>query len=144
MLDVLLVEDSPGDARLTQEAFAGSNPNVRIHTAWDGVEALSFLNREGPHVDAPRPAIILLDLNLPRIDGRSVLAHIKGSPALNSIPTLILTTSKAEIDIANSYRLGANCYLVKPAQWDAFESLVRSINELWLTKVQLPPIPRAS
>ena len=138
-LQVLLVEDSPGDVRLTQEAFREANPSVRLHVASDGVEAMSFLRRESEHTQAPRPDLVLLDLNLPRMDGREVLAQIKGDLQLRMIPTVILTTSDSAADIANSYRLQANCYLSKPQQLDAFESLVRCINEFWLTRAQLPP-----
>lgn len=137
-MHVLLVEDSPGDVRLTQEAFREANPSIHLHVATDGVEAMAFLKREGVHVNAPRPGIILLDLNLPRMDGREVLARIKMDQSLQTIPTVILTTSDAEADITKSYQLKANCYLTKPVQLDEFESLVRSINEFWLTKVRLP------
>ncbi len=144
-LDVLLVEDSPGDVRLTQEVFRDANmsahlPNmaIHLHVAADGVEAMAFLRREGANELAPRPDLILLDLNLPRMDGREVLAHIKEDPSLRTIPTVILTTSDAEADIVKSYQLQANCYLSKPVQLDAFENLVRSINDFWLTKVKLP------
>jgi CheY-like chemotaxis protein len=137
-LDVLLVEDSPGDVRLTQEAFREANKTIHLHVAADGVEAMAFLRREGTHGQAPRPDLILLDLNLPKMDGREVLAHIKGDEGLKSIPTVILTTSDAEADIVKSYQLRANCYLTKPVQLDAFESLVKSINDFWLTKVKLP------
>lgn len=143
-ISVLLVEDSPGDVRLTEEAFRDANPNVQLHIASDGVEAMAYLHREGSHLESPRPDLILLDLNLPRMDGREVLALIKADDSLRTIPTLILTTSEAEVDIANSYRLRANSYLTKPARWDAFENLVRSINEFWLTKAKLPPTPRES
>jgi two-component system, chemotaxis family, response regulator Rcp1 len=136
--DVLLVEDSPGDVRLTQEAFRDANPRVQLHVATDGVEAMYFLKHEGTQADAPRPDLILLDLNLPKMDGREVLAQIKGDPELQTIPTVILTTSDAETDIARSYLLQANCYLTKPVQFDAFENLVRSINEFWLTTAKLP------
>jgi chemotaxis family two-component system response regulator Rcp1 len=136
---LLVVEDSPGDVRLTQEAFRGVNKSVHLHVASDGVEAMAFLRHEGPHIDAPRPDLILLDLNLPKMDGREVLARIKGDESLKTIPTVILTTSEAEADIVKSYQLQANCYLVKPVQFDAFESLVKSINDFWLTKVRLPP-----
>jgi CheY-like chemotaxis protein len=136
--NVLLVEDSPGDVRLTQEAFHDANPSVQLHVVTDGVEAMSFLRREGGRVNAPRPDIILLDLNLPKMDGREVLAHIKEDDDLKTIPTVILTTSAAEADIVKSYQLQANCYLTKPVQLDAFESLVKSINDFWLTKVKLP------
>jgi chemotaxis family two-component system response regulator Rcp1 len=137
-IEVLLVEDSPGDVRLTQEAFHGANPAVHLNVAADGAEAMEFLNREGKYTSAPRPDLILLDLNLPKMDGRQVLAQIKAHSILKTIPTVILTTSDAEADIAKSYELNANCYLRKPVQLDAFESLVESINEFWLTEVRLP------
>jgi chemotaxis family two-component system response regulator Rcp1 len=137
-MEVLLVEDSPGDVRLTQEAFRDANPSIRLHVATDGVEAMTFLRREGIHADAPRPDLILLDLNLPKMDGREVLAHIKEDDMLKTIPTVILTTSDAEADIVKSYQLQANCYLSKPVQLDVFESLVGSINDFWLNKVKLP------
>lgn len=138
IIDVLLVEDSPGDVRLTQEAFREANGSIRLHVAADGVEAMAFLNREGANASAPRPDLILLDLNLPRLDGREVLALIKESESLKTIPTVILTTSESEADIVTSYQLQANCYLSKPVQLDAFESLVGSINDFWLNKVKLP------
>jgi chemotaxis family two-component system response regulator Rcp1 len=137
-IEVLLVEDSPGDVRLTQEAFREANISIRLHVAPDGVEAMAFLRKEGLHAQAPRPDIILLDLNLPKMDGREVLAQIKEDSDLRTIPTVILTTSDAEVDILKSYQLQANCYLSKPVQLDAFESIVRSINDFWLTKVKLP------
>jgi CheY-like chemotaxis protein len=137
-LQVLLVEDSPGDIRLTQEAFRDANASIQLHVAFDGVEAMAFLRREGTHVRAPRPDLILLDLNLPRMDGREVLAQIKSDDCLKTIPTVILTTSQEEGDITKSYQLHANCYLNKPVQLDAFESLVRIINDFWLTMVKLP------
>ena len=137
-IQVLLVEDSPGDVRLTQEAFRDANGSINLNVASDGVEAMAFLRQEGVHSGAPRPELILLDLNLPKMDGREVLAHIKESPILKTIPTVILTTSEAEVDIVKSYQLQANCYLSKPVQLDAFEALVRSINDFWLTKVKLP------
>ena len=137
-IEVLLVEDSPGDVRLTQEAFRDANTSIRLHVASDGVEAMAFLRKEGIHANAPRPELILLDLNLPKMDGRAVLAHIKENPNLKTIPTVILTTSDAEVDIVKSYQLQANCYLSKPVQLDAFEALVKSINDFWLTKVKLP------
>jgi chemotaxis family two-component system response regulator Rcp1 len=138
VIEVLLVEDSPGDVRLTQEAFREANKSIHLHVASDGVEAMAFLRREGIHAQAPRPEIILLDLNLPKMDGRQVLALIKEDASLKTIPTVILTTSEAEADIVKSYQLQANCYLSKPAQLDAFENLVKSINDFWLTKVKLP------
>ena len=136
--EVLLVEDSPGDVRLTQEAFHAACGSIRLHVACDGVEAMAFLRQEGAHYSAPRPDLILLDLNLPRMDGREVLAHIKADDNLKLIPTVILTTSDSEADIVKSYQLQANCYLSKPVQLDAFNSLVTSINDFWLTKVKLP------
>lgn len=117
-IEVLLVEDSPGDVRLTQEAFREASGSIHLHVAVDGVEAMAFLKHEGIHVNAPRPDLILLDLNLPRMDGREVLAHIKEDATLRSIPTVILTTSEAEADIVKSYQLQANCYLSKPVQLD--------------------------
>ena len=137
-LEVLLVEDSPGDVRLTREVFREANMAINLHVAADGVEAMAFLRREGSHVDAPRPDLILLDLNLPRMDGREVLVHIKEDVNLRAIPTVILTTSEAEADVLKSYQLQANCYLSKPVQLEAFESLVKSINDFWLTKARLP------
>jgi two-component system, chemotaxis family, response regulator Rcp1 len=137
-IEVLLVEDSPGDVRLTQEAFRDANKSVRLHVAADGVEAMAFLRHQGNHSHAPRPDLILLDLNLPKMDGREVLAHIKSDNSLKTIPTIILTTSEAEVDIARSYQLQANCYLSKPVQLDQFETLVKSINDFWLTRVKLP------
>jgi two-component system, chemotaxis family, response regulator Rcp1 len=137
--DVLLVEDNPGDVRLTREALLAVNEEVRLHAAADGVEALEFLRRKGAHANAPRPDLILLDLNLPRMDGREVLAHIKSDDGLKSIPTVILSTSEAEADVLESYHLQANCYLkTKPLQWEQFESLVKGFNDFWLTRVMLP------
>jgi len=137
-IEVLLVEDNPGDVRLTKEAFLEANKTINLHVASDGVEAMAFLRRTGAHGRAPRPDLILLDLNLPRMDGREVLAHIKQDVSLKLIPTVILTTSNAEADIVKSYQLQANCYLTKPVQLEAFEALVKSINDFWLTKVKLP------
>ncbi len=139
-IDVLLVEDSPGDIRLTQEAFRAANSDIRLHVAMDGVEALAFLGQEGAHADAPRPDLILLDLNLPKKDGREVLKHIRADERLKSIPTVILTTSDAVIDINQSYKLQANSYLSKPVQLDKFESVVRSINDFWFEKAKLPQV----
>jgi len=131
---VLLVDDSPGDVRLTREAFHAANPAVTISVASDGVEAMDLLAGEAPL----RPDLILLDLNMPRMDGREVLARIKADDALRIIPTIILTTSAAEADILMSYQLHANCYVSKPVHLEAFESLVRSISDFWLTRVKLP------
>jgi CheY-like chemotaxis protein len=138
-LQVLLVEDNPGDVRLTQEAFHDANRAVHLHVTSDGVEAMAFLNREGAHAQAPRPGLILLDLNLPKMDGREVLAQIKSNDELKTIPTVILTTSKADADILKCYQLQANCYLVKPVELGDFESLVKGISDFWLTRVRLPP-----
>ena len=137
-IEVLLVEDSPGDVRLTTEAFRDANRLIHLHVASDGVEAMAFLRHEGKYVDVPRPHFILLDLNLPKMDGREVLAHIKNDESLKTIPTIILTTSTAEEDIIRSYQLQANCYLSKPVQLDEFESVVKSINDFWLTRAKLP------
>jgi CheY-like chemotaxis protein len=138
-LEILLVEDSPGDVRLTQEAFRTVGSCINLHVAVDGVAAMAFLRREGSHGQAPRPDFILLDLNLPKMDGREVLALIKKDMGLRSIPTIILTTSEAEADILKSYQLQANCYLNKPVQLDAFEKVVRNVNDFWLTMAKLPP-----
>jgi two-component system, chemotaxis family, response regulator Rcp1 len=138
-LDILLVEDSPGDVRLTQEAFREAGTRIHLHVAPDGVAAMAFLKRQGRHRDAPRPDFILLDLNLPKMDGREVLTLIKEDSNLKTIPTIILTTSEAEADVLKSYQLHANCYLNKPVQLDAFETVVRTINDFWLTMAKLPP-----
>lgn len=137
-IHILLVEDSPGDVRLTQEAFREINVSISLHVVPDGVEAMKFLRNEASHSDAPRPDLILLDLNLPMLDGREVLALIKADDALKSIPIVILTTSEAEADIVNGYQLQANCYLSKPFQLELFEGLIRSINDFWLTRAKLP------
>jgi len=137
-LTVLLVEDSPGDARLVREVLHGTNNSLHVVVASDGVEALTLLARTGNYVHAPRPDLILLDLNLPKIDGHAVLAHIKRDAGLKSIPTVILTTSDSEADIAQSYQLQANCYLSKPVELSTFEKLLRGINDFWLTRAALP------
>jgi CheY-like chemotaxis protein len=143
-LEVLLVEDNPGDVRLTREAFRDAQALIRLHVAFDGVDAMEFLNRQAAHAGVPRPDLILLDLNLPRMDGREVLAHIKKDDSLRMIPVVILTTSEDEADIVKSYELQANCYLKKPVEFEAFERLVRSINDFWLTTVRLPQQKQAS
>ena len=137
-VEVLLVEDSPGDVRLTRDAFRETNESIRLHVAVDGVEAMDFLKKRGAFVDSPRPDFILLDLNIPKMDGREVLAQIKRDNDLKTIPTIILTTSDSEADIKKSYELQANCYLNKPVQLEDFESVVKSINDFWTTKVKLP------
>jgi len=143
-IEVLLVEDSPGDVRLMQEVFRVANSLVRLHVVNDGVEAMAFLRQWGEHANCPRPDLILLDLNLPKMGGLDVLAQIKEDAGLKTIPTVILTISDAEADIAKGYRLQANCYLRKPVQLEAFEMLVRSINDFWLTKAKLPPQAQAA
>ena len=137
-IHVLLVEDSPGDVRLTREALNEANPGIQLSVVNDGVEAMSFLNQEDGHSEAPRPDLILLDLNLPLMDGREVLTKIKADETLKTIPTIILTTSEAEADISKSYQLQANSYLCKPVQLDKFESLVKSINDFWMMNAKLP------
>lgn len=136
--DVLLVDDSPGDVRLTREALRETNRDIRVHVAADGVEAMAFLRQQGDHAQAPRPDLILLDLNLPRMDGREVLAWIKRDAALKAIPTIILTTSDSESDIVKSYQLQANAFLSKPVRLEAFDRLIKSVNDFWLTEVKLP------
>jgi CheY-like chemotaxis protein len=136
--DVLLVEDSPGDVRLTREAFREADCQVRLHIAVDGVEAMAFLQRKNEYASAPRPDFILLDLNIPRMHGREVLANVKGDVSLKTIPTIILTTSDAESDIAWSYQLQANCYLNKPVLFEEFQGIVNSICDFWLKNVRLP------
>jgi CheY-like chemotaxis protein len=143
-LEVLLIEDNPGDVRLTREAFRDAQALIRLHVAFDGVDAMEFLNHLAAHAGVPRPDLILLDLNLPRMDGREVLAQIKKDDSLRMIPVVILTTSEDEADIVKSYELQANCYLKKPVEFEAFERLVRSINDFWLTTVRLPQQKQAS
>lgn len=138
-LNVLLVEDSPGDVWLTQEAFPSANLSVQLHVATDGAEAMAFRKHEEPYQKSPRPDLDLLDLNLPRMDGREIRTYIKQDPELKTTPIVILTTSTADEDIEKSYQLRANCYLTKPVQLEEFESLVKSINDFWLTKITLPP-----
>jgi two-component system, chemotaxis family, response regulator Rcp1 len=142
-IEVLLVEDSPGDVRLTREAFKDAKVHINLHVALDGVEAMAFLNREGEHVNALRPDLILLDLNLPKKDGREVLAELKGNPALKSIPVVILTTSASEADILGSYQRHANCYITKPVDLEGFLKVVKSIDSFWLSVVKLPHEPRS-
>jgi chemotaxis family two-component system response regulator Rcp1 len=137
-IEVLLVEDSPGDVRLTREALKDAKMHISLHVAADGIEAIAFLERTGTHVDAPRPDLILLDLNLPRKDGREVLKEIKESPALRSIPVVILTTSSSEADVIQSYALHANCYISKPVDLNGFLKVVKSIDNFWLSVVRLP------
>jgi two-component system, chemotaxis family, response regulator Rcp1 len=137
-IEVLLIEDSPGDVRLTREALKDAKMHVSLHVVSDGIEAMEFLRREGAHVDAPRPDLILLDLNMPRMDGREVLKAIKGDDALKSIPVVILTTSEAPQDVEHSYLLHANCYISKPVDLEGFVKVVQSIDGFWLSVVKLP------
>ena len=137
-IEILLVEDNPGDVRLAIEALRESKVRNNLHVVRDGVEALAFLCQEDPYTDAPRPDLILLDLNLPRKDGREVLADIKADPRLHTIPVVILTTSRAEQDVLRSYELQANCYITKPVDLDQFITVVKSIEDFWLTIVTLP------
>jgi CheY-like chemotaxis protein len=138
-VEILLVEDNPADVRLTQEVFKEGKVRNQLSVAWDGEEALAMLRREGRFADATRPDIILLDLNLPRKDGRQVLAEIKSDPDLMRIPVVILTTSQAESDLLQSYNLHANCYIVKPVELDHFIDVVRQVEGFWLQIVKLPP-----
>jgi len=139
MIEILLIEDNPGDVRLTKEAMKEGKLANRIHVACDGVEAMEFLKRQGEFADAPRPDLILLDLNLPRKDGREVLAEIKQDPCLKRIPVVILTTSEAEQDIVKTYELHANCYLTKPVDLQQFILVSRMIKDFWFSLVKLPP-----
>ncbi|MEA5463804.1 response regulator [Leptothoe sp. PORK10 BA2] len=139
-IDILLVEDSPSDAKLTAKTFQKARVLNNLHIVEDGVEAMEFLRQVTPFEEAPRPDLILLDLNLPRKDGRKVLAEIKDDPELRTIPVVILTTSEAEEDILKSYELRANCYITKPVTLKQFVKAVESIGDFWLTVVKLPPV----
>ncbi|MGA7839782.1 MAG: response regulator [Candidatus Acidiferrales bacterium] len=129
--EVLLVEDSSGDVRLTREAFREADASIHVHVACDGAEAMAFLRREGIYADAPRPCLILLDLNLPKLGGLEVLGQIKKDPDLQAIPVVILTTSERQADVTKAYELKANCYLNKPVQWDGFSTIIASLNQFW-------------
>ncbi|HKP74126.1 MAG TPA: response regulator [Longimicrobiaceae bacterium] len=142
VVELLLVEDSPGDVELTREALDEAKVRNRLSVVPDGVEALAFLRREGPYRDAPRPDLVLLDLNLPRMGGREVLAEIKADPALRTVPVVVLTTSQAERDVLAAYRLHANAYIVKPVDLDQFLGVIRSVEGFWLAVVKLPPEER--
>ena len=137
-IEILLVEDSAGDVRLTQEALHEAKVINHLNVAFDGVEAMAFLRREGKYAEAPRPDLILLDLNLPRKDGREVLAEIKADPVLRHTPIVVLTTSRAEEDVMRAYDLHANCYITKPVDFRQFITVVQSIENFWLTVVKLP------
>lgn len=138
VVDVLLVEDDDGDVLMTREAFEHHKIRNKLHVVQDGEEALRFLHREGPYADAPRPGLILLDLNLPRRDGREVLAELKADPELRVIPVVVLTTSEAEEDILRSYSLHANAYVSKPVDFDRFIDVIRQIDDFFVTVVKLP------
>ena len=137
-IEILLVEDNRGDARLTVEALKEGKVRNKLHVTEDGVEAMAFMHREGKYADAPRPDLILLDLNLPKKDGREVLAEIKDDPQLKRIPVVVLTISKAQDDILKTYSLHANCYITKPVDLEQFITVVKSIEDFWLTIAKLP------
>ncbi len=137
-IEILVVDDNPGDVRLIQEAMKDSKVPSRLHTAKDGEEAIAFLRREWPYADAPRPHLVLLDLNMPRVGGLEVLRTIKRAPELKMIPTVILTSSMGDRDIQGCYEAQANAYLVKPADLDSFSGLLSSIEAFWLTLATLP------
>lgn len=137
-IEVLLVEDDPGDVLMTREAFAEHKVANRLSVVSDGVSALAFLRKEGEHAGAPTPDLILLDLNLPRMDGREVLAAVKADPELKQIPVVVLTTSEAEEDVLRSYALHANAYVTKPVDFDRFIDVVRQIDDFFVTVVRLP------
>ena len=138
-IEILLVEDNPGDVRLTIEALKEGKVANKINVAVDGIEALAFLRREGKYENAPKPDLILLDLNLPKKNGREVLAEIKMNPHLKCIPVVILTSSQAEKDIVTTYNLHANCYITKPVDFEQFIQVVKSIENFWFKVVKLPP-----
>ncbi|MBI4213388.1 MAG: response regulator [Chloroflexi bacterium] len=137
-VEILLIEDNPGDVRLTEEGLREGKIRNHLSVAADGIEAMAFLRRQGRHAGAPRPDLILLDLNLPRKNGREVLGEIKSDPDLRRIPVVVLTTSSADQDIMASYDLAANCYVTKPVDFDAFVEVVKSIEEFWFSIVKLP------
>lgn len=139
MAHILLVEDSPSDADLVIEVLADFQPHHQIHVVENGVAAIAFLRRQTPYSQAPRPDLVLLDLNLPRQDGREVLSHVKTDPDLGTIPIVVLTTSAATEDIRRAYELHANCYITKPTDLDRFIQMVQSLEQFWLQVVQLPP-----
>lgn len=138
-IEVLLVEDNEGDVDLIRERLAQSRLLLHLSVARDGIEAERFLRREGPYTDAPRPDLVMLDLNLPRRPGAEVLARIKGTPELRAIPVVVLTSSDAELDIARSYAAGANCYVTKPVNLAALQQVVATVESFWFTIVRLPP-----
>ncbi len=138
MIEILLVEDNPGDVELTREAFEEGKIRNRLHIVGDGVEALAFLRRAGSYAGLPRPDIVLLDLNLPKKSGLEVLGEMKADPDLRTIPVVVLTTSRAEEDVARSYQAHANCYIAKPVDFEKFMVVVRSLEDFWLSVVRLP------
>jgi chemotaxis family two-component system response regulator Rcp1 len=138
VIEILLVEDNPGDVRLTREALRIGKVRNHLHVASDGVEAMAFLRREGPWKGAPRPDLVLLDLNLPRKSGREVLAEAKADPALANIPMVVLTTSQADEDVLRAYDSHANCYITKPVDLEQFLTVIRSIEDFWFNIVRLP------
>jgi two-component system, chemotaxis family, response regulator Rcp1 len=135
-MDILLVDDNEGDARLLREVLAGINTTAHLHVVTDGLEAMAFLKYQGPYLHVPRPQLILLDLQMPKLGGLEVLAQVKMDPHLRTIPIVVLTTSRSEADIVQSYQLMASCYLNKPNDFAEFESLVKSLNDFWFTKVR--------
>jgi CheY-like chemotaxis protein len=137
-VEILLIEDNPGDVELTREAFAESSMRSNIHVARDGETALAFLRRQGAYVHAPRPDLILLDLNLPGLDGKAVLAAIKADPSLRSIPVIVLSSSEAEDDVARAYQLLANCYVAKPVGFGSYSEAIHAIEQFWFSVVKLP------
>jgi two-component system, chemotaxis family, response regulator Rcp1 len=138
-MEILLVEDSPSDAFIAKEALKRAGGTSNLHIAHDGVEALAFLRKQGDYFDAPRPDIILLDLNMPRKDGREVLAEIKSDNKFKCIPVIVLTSSSAEQDISTAYELHANCYITKPTDFSKFKDMLKSIESFWFNNVTLPP-----
>jgi two-component system response regulator len=143
-LEILLVEDNEGDIRLMREVLREINPTARLHVVTDGAEAMDFLGYQGRYIDARRPGVILLDLSLPKLHGREVLARVKANPHLQTIPVIVLTSSQAESDVINSYKLMASSYLRKPGNWNEFEEMVKSLNEFWFKRVKLPKCKQAA
>jgi CheY-like chemotaxis protein len=138
-IDILLVEDNPGDVVLIQRSLRDAKVKLRLSVANDGVDAMAFLRKQGSNADAPRPSIILLDLNMPRMNGYEVLAELKEDPDLRTIPVIILTSSDADQDVIKAYQHHANCYISKPIEFDKFIKVIRMIEEFWLSTVRLPP-----
>jgi len=139
VIEILLVEDNPAEVDLARETLELAKIHTNLHVAMDGVDAMRFLRQEGEFADKPRPDLVLLDLNLPRKDGREVLQDIKGDPELRSIPVVVLTSSTAERDVVKTYSLGANCYITKPVDLEQFSAVVKSIEDFWFVVVRLPP-----